>query len=118
MNPKRAAFITAEQTKKDFILSFAFEPTVDQSLVLLRSPPYEIFLPKDQQGVSITLVPGVGNDVRDLLVSVRWEAERVELRSQKRIYLVDVSKVDRKQISDAQRLLGKMAKDVAEITIV
>ena len=108
-----AEFITVQQTKKDLILSFALAPSAERSLVLLRSPPYEILLPEEERGISISMVPGDEDDDRNLLVSVLWEASRVELRSQLRTYLVDISMVDKKEISAGQALLREMAKDGA-----
>jgi hypothetical protein len=115
----RAEFITVEQTKKDLILSFAISPSAERSLVLLRSPPYEILLPEEERGISISTVPGDDDYDRNLLLSVVWEASRVELRSQMRTYLVDISMVEKKEISAGQKLLRKMAKDgVADVRIV
>jgi hypothetical protein len=114
----RAEFITVEQSRMDLILSFAIAPSAERSLVLLRSPPYELLLPEDERGISISMVPRDDDVDRDLLLSVRWEATRVELRSRVRTYVVDVSMVDKKEISAGQKLLQKMAKGgVADVRI-
>jgi hypothetical protein len=55
---ERAEFIAVEQTKNDLILSFALAPSAERSLVLLRSPPYEVLLPEEDRGISISMVPG------------------------------------------------------------
>ena len=106
----RAEFITVEQSRADLILSFAIAPSAECSLVLLRSPPYELLLPEEERGISISMVPRDHDVDRNLLLSVLWEATRVELRSQLRTYVVDVSMVEKKEISAGQKLLRKMAK--------
>ena len=112
-----AEFITVEQTKTDLILSFAIAPNAERSLVLQRSPRYELLLPAEERGISISMVPDDDDD-RNLLMSVVWEETRVEFRSELRSYVVDVSKVDKREISAGQRLLRKMAKGgVADVRI-
>ena len=111
MHMERAEFIAVEQTKNDLILSFALAPSAERSLVLLRSPPYEVLFPEEDRGISIAMVPGDEDDERNLLLSVLWEGSRVELGSQLRTYVVDISMVDWRQISAGQALLRKMAND-------
>jgi hypothetical protein len=109
----RVEFITVEQTKKDLVLSFAIAPSAQRSLVLLRSPAYEVLLPAEERGISISMVPSDDDYDTNLLLSVVWEGSRVELRSQMRTYVVDISKVDKREVSAGQNLLRKMAKDGA-----
>ena len=114
----RAEFITVEQTPKDLILSFAIAPSAQYSLVLLRSPPYEFLLPEEERGITIAMVPRDADADRNLLLSVVWKGTRVDLRSQMRTYVVDVSMVDKGEISAGQKLLRQMAKDgVADVRI-
>lgn len=91
----RAEFITVEQSRTDLILSFAIAPSAERSLVLLRSPPYELLLPEEERGISISKVPRDHDVDRNLLLSVLWEATRVELHSQLCTCVVDVSMVDK-----------------------
>jgi len=54
--------------------------------------------------------PDDGDPDRNLLLSVVWSRAEVEFRSEMRTYVVDVSKVNQKEIWWGQRALRKMAR--------
>jgi len=109
-------FITVEQTGTDLVLSFAIAPEAERSLVLQRSPRYEVLLPVEERGISISMFPDDVDSDGNLLLSVVWSRTQVEFRSEMRTYVVDVSKVDQKQIWWGQKALRKMARGgVADI---
>jgi hypothetical protein len=105
-----AEFITVDEDKTDLTLSFAIVPSAERSLVLQRSPRHEVLLPVEERGISISMWPDDGGPDRNLLVSVLWTQTQVEFRSQLRTYVIDVSKIDEREIWWAKKALRKMAR--------
>src|SRR5687767_9418149 len=93
-----AEFITVEETDTDLVLSFAIAPNAERSLVLQRSPRFEVLLPVEERGISILMYPDDDDPDRNLLLSVVWSRTQVEFRSEMRTYVVDISRVNEKEI--------------------
>jgi len=110
---QRVEFITVEDGQ-DLIVSFALAPSGHRSLTLIRSPQYEHLLPEEERGVTIS--PPDRGDVRDRLVAVDWRVPRVELKTEKHRYLVDVSAVADDELANALRVLTKMIRGAALLT--
>ena len=110
---QRVEFITVEEGQ-DLIVSFALAPSGHRSLTLIRSPQYEHLLPEEERGVTIS--PPDRGDVRDRLVAVDWRVPRVELKTEKHRYLVDVSAVADDELANALRVLTKMIRGAALLT--
>ena len=110
------SFISTE-TGKDLILSFAVvdpeEPTEIESLILLRTPIYEQFLPAHERGVSVSFERHTDEDEHDLLEQVRWneKAAILKLETQLREYELDLRKVDKSSLRSMRKLLKKMNYD-------
>jgi hypothetical protein len=91
-------FITTEMGK-DLIVSFALvridDPEGINSLILLRTPMYEVFLDPSERGVTVSL-EFEDNDERDLLREVHFDkdAATILLRTESREYELDIHKVD------------------------
>jgi hypothetical protein len=105
-----AEFIAVEQTDTDLLLSFAIAPNAERSLVLQRSPRFEVLLPIEERGISISMYPDDDDPDGNLLLSVDWGRTQVEFRSEIRTYVVDVSKVNEKEIWWGKKTLRKMAR--------
>ena len=111
------AFITAELEEHDFIVSFAIQtpddPSEIESLTLLRTPKYELFLDREERGVSVSFERFPDDDDRDLLKDVTFSKRDaiVELRTASRHYRLDVRKVDPKELAAMRKVLQKMNFD-------
>ena len=107
---RRVELITVKDAP-DLIVSFALAPSGHRSLTLIRSPQYENLLLEEERGVTIS--PPDRGEVRDRLVAVDWKLPRVELKTEKHRYVVDVSAVADDELADALRVLTKMIRSVA-----
>ncbi|HSV45362.1 MAG TPA: hypothetical protein VLJ58_06175, partial [Ramlibacter sp.] len=94
----------------DLIVSFPLDQHAQTSLTLLRTPKYESLLDDDERGVSV----GTGSDgegPRELLVSVKWSKDVVEVASSKRHFTLDLAAVDLSEVLEAKAVLRKMNFD-------
>ncbi len=105
-------FISCEDDGTDQIVSFAlaYGEMEIRSLILLRTPKFEAMFDEAERGVSVSLEDGSGKD-GDLLKAVRIEANRVTIETQKTKYDLDVSKVDRAEVSEMKALIVRMNFD-------
>jgi len=111
--PEVVAFITIEEGD-DLIVSFAIsdeEPGEIVSLTLLRTPKYEFILPTDERGVSVSHESFPEEDERDRLHRIRVAPPVVTIETTSTRYELDVSKVDRRELRSAQRVLERMNFD-------
>jgi len=113
-SPEVVAFITIEEGD-DLIVSFAIadeEPGEIVSLTLLRTPKYEFILPTDERGVSVSHESFPEAEERDRLHRIiRVAPPVVTIETTSTRYELDVSKVDRRELRSAQRVLERMNFD-------
>ena len=111
--PQPVSFVTIERSK-DLIVSFAL--TLDDegdvaSLTLIRTPVYEPLLPPDERGVSVSheLYPEIEDErMRRIQIS----RDRVEITTtEQRHFVLDVSRVDPKEMRSALKVLRRMNFD-------
>ncbi|MBI2308163.1 MAG: hypothetical protein HYU78_12755 [Rhodocyclales bacterium] len=102
-------FISVE-TGDDLIVSFGLGPHAETSLTLLRTPKFEHLLPTVERGVSVS-DGSSGTEPQDFLVSVRWQANTVHIRSTAKNYTLDISSVDPAEINEAKAVLSQMNFD-------
>ena len=106
------AFITTE-TGDDLIVSFAVCPTDDptevESLTLLRTPKYELFLEDWERGVKVSFEL----DDEGLLEELFFDppAATVRLKTQSKTYELDVRQVDPEDLIAMCEALRKMNFD-------
>lgn len=112
--PEPVSFITIEDEPPDLILSFAVdlgEPGEIASLILMRTPAYELVLPVEERGVSVAYELDSWDD-DDQLRRIRMRRDRVEITTaQRRHYVLDVSRIDPEALRDARELLRRMNFD-------
>lgn len=94
----------------DLIVSFGLGEYASTSLTLLRTPKYEHLLPEEERGVSVGPAPS-GDLGMDLLVSVHWGSDIVQIKSTALSYTLNIKAVDPAEIEDAKRVLRKMNFD-------
>jgi len=107
----RVSFMTIEQGD-DLIVSFAVashDPLDILSLTLLRTPKYEFILDPDERGVSVSWEKDRCED--ELLVAVELSGNEVKLSTSRREFVLDVSRVDDRQLSRMRKVLEKMNFD-------
>jgi len=102
-------FLTVEDSD-DLIVSFGLGEYAATSLTLLRTPKYEYLLPEEERGVSVG--SGSSGDLdKELLISVQWGAEIVQIKSTAQSYTLNIRAVDPTEIKQAKRVLRKMNFD-------
>lgn len=104
-------FITTEQGH-DLIVSFAVVgdfPGDVLSLTLLRTPKYEVILDPDERGVSVSWEEDEDDD--ELLLGVERSGDIVKLTTTRREFILDVSRVDDRELRRMRQILQKMNFD-------
>lgn len=101
-------FLTTEDDD-DLIISFGLGKHAATSLTR-RTPKYEHFLPENERGVSVSTGPSETEE-RELLVSVMWSKQLVQIESTINQYTLDILAVDPAEIQDAKSVLRKMNFD-------
>jgi len=111
--PEVVEFITIEKGD-DLVVSFAIattEPGEVVSLTLLRTPMFEFALPPDEWGVSVSHESFPQEGGRERLQRIRVALPVVSIATTRKRYELDVSKVDRRELRSAQRVLERMNFD-------
>ena len=107
-------FITTEQ-KDDLIVSFAVaageSPGDILSLTLLRTPKYEFILDPEERGISVSWEED--DDEGEPLVAVERSKDLVRLRTTRREFTLDVSRVNDDDLRRMCRVLRAMNFDKA-----
>ena len=110
--PERVGFLTVEGGD-DLVLGFAIdgdEPGEVLSLILQRTPRYEVFLLPEERGVRVSH-EGYPEYEEDYLRRVRWAGEAIEIETRCTRYQLDVSRVDPAELRRARRVLARMNFD-------
>lgn len=102
-------FLTVEDDG-DLIVSFGLGEKAQSSLILLRTPKFEFLLDEHERGVSVSADED-GSAGNELLVSVKWSGNLIEIESTIRRYFLDVSHVGAAEAKEAKVVLGKMNFD-------
>jgi hypothetical protein len=110
---KRARFISIEDEGTDLILSFALEDDAVGicSLILMRTPIFESLIPEEERGVQVSLEGQTTDEKCNLLIRATLSSKTIELVTQSGIFKVDLSKVDKKELSAVYPFLQKMNFD-------
>jgi hypothetical protein len=109
----RVAFIRTEQRGADLIVSFAIEgeaPGDVKSLILMRSPKYEFVFDDHERGVNVSHEDFPERDDQ-LLRRIEIASDVVTIESTHNRFELDVSRVERKEITKACTILRKMNFD-------
>ncbi len=118
---KQVSFISVEDEDPDLILSFAvWHPELDdiRSLILLRTPKYEVFLDEAERGVNVSYESWM-SDQDEMLKRVELHDEMITIITTDRRFDLDISKVDEDEIEEAKKILNRMNfDDRFEIKIV
>jgi hypothetical protein len=110
------AFITV-QTGEDLIISFAVcepdDPSDIESLTILRTPKYEVFLEEWERGASVSFRRDLEGDETVLLREVFYAPDEkyITLRTSHQTYKLDVRKVDPSELSAMCDVFRKMNFD-------
>ena len=102
-------FLTVEDSD-DLIVSFGLGHHASESLTLLRTPKYEPLLPDEERGVSVGSGAASATE-REMLLSVKWSADTVYVKSSEKQYTLDIRAVDPEEIKEAKDILRKMNFD-------
>ena len=107
------SFISIEDEPPDMILSFAiWQPEVEdiRSLILMRTPEYEIILDESERGVKVT-DEALADDEDDMLKEIKFSDFFVKIITSHRQFDLDLIKVDEEEIEQAKNFLKKMNFD-------
>jgi hypothetical protein len=103
------SFITLERGE-DLIVAYAIaldDAGEIASLILQRTPKYEVLLPPEERGVAVSheLFP---EDDREMLRRITVEVSKVDIQTTVRTYLLDLSAVDPEESAEARKVLRQM----------
>jgi hypothetical protein len=107
------SFISIEDEPPDLILSFAIwqaETDEIRSLILMRTPPYEVILDEPERGVMVS-DENWEHDEDELLQKIEFAGETVSIETETHGWILDLRKVDPPEIKEAQQLLQRMNFD-------
>jgi len=107
-------FIAIERDENDLILSFAIkdEKTGVKSLILHRTLFCEEFIPDDERGVKVSLEgESFPEESLNMLESIEISKNKITIKAKYRSYLVNVSKIDKADISELKLLVSKQNYD-------
>ena len=109
-----ANFISLEETDKDIIVSFAIDSaeTGISSLILHRTLFFEEMLPEEERGVHVTYESDFyEQEDFNMLKSIKISDNNILIYSTFREYTVDISKIEKEEISKMLKLLSKQNYD-------
>ena len=107
------SFISIEDDPPDLILSFAvWQPELDdiRSLILIRTPKYEVFLDEDERGVNVSYEDWL-NDEDEILKKIEFEDGYVRIITAHHQFELDLRKVEMEEIEQAKTILKRMNFD-------
>jgi len=107
------SFISIEDDPPDLILSFAvWQPELDdiRSLILIRTPEYEVFLDEDERGVKVSYEDWL-NDEDEILEKIELGDGYVRIITTDHQFELDLRKVEMEDIEQAKAILQRMNFD-------
>ena len=107
------SFISIEDDPPDLILSFAiWQPELDdiRSLILLRTPEYELILDETERGVKVSDEAFL-NEVDGMLKEIEFGDDYVRIITDHHQFELDLRKVDKEDIEQAKAFLKRMNFD-------
>ena len=118
---KQVSFISIEDEEPDLILSFAiWHPELDdiKSLILLRTPKYEVFLDEAERGVNVSYEAWM-SDQDEMLKIVELHDAMITIITTNHKFDLDIGKVEGDEIEEVKKILNRMNfDDRFEIKIV
>jgi len=107
------SFISVEDDQPDLILSFAiWQPELDdiRSLILIRTPGYEVLLDETERGVKVSDEDWL-DDEEDMLNKIEFGDAFVSIITDNHQFELDLKKVEPEEIEQAKSILKKMNFD-------
>ena len=106
-------FISIEDEPPDLILSFAiWQPEFDdiRSLILMRTPEYEILLDESERGVKVSGEDWI-DDEEEMLKKIEFGDDFVGITTKNHQFEFDLRKIEPEEIEQAKAILKKMNFD-------
>ena len=107
-------FISLEDDEKDIVVSFAIpdKDTGVKSLILHRTLFFEELLPDQERGVMVSFEGELFSEAApNMLKSIELSDQKIEINAIYRSYVVDVSKISGKDMTDLKLLVKKQNYD-------
>jgi len=107
------SFISIEDDPPDLILSFAiWQPELDdiRSLILLRTPEYELILDETERGVKVS-DEAFSDDEDEMLKEIEFGDDFVRIITDHHQFDLDLRKVDKEDVEQAKAFLKRMNFD-------
>ena len=107
------SFISIEDNPPDLILSFAlWQADIDdiRSLILMRTPKYEVFLYESERGVRVSDEAWL-NEEDDMLKKIEFGDNLVRIITNHHQFELDLRKIDKEEIEQAKIFLERMNFD-------
>jgi hypothetical protein len=103
------SFISTE-AGEDLVVGYAIalaDPGEVVSLILQRHPKFEMFLPPEERGVSVSH-EAFPDDERELAKRIIVNGLHVDIETTVRVYQIDLTDVDPNEVADARKVLRRM----------
>lgn len=107
------AFIYCDEEALDFIVSFAVDVGDGEieSLILSRIPKFELLLPEEERGVSVSFEDDGSELMPPRITACRIDNERAEIVSSRQTYRLDLRRIESADLLEAFAVLRKMNFD-------
>ena len=108
----RVKFINIEDEELDLVLSFALvdDEILVKSLVLLRTPAYEILLPEHERGIHVSMEGDVDLE-NNLLLEISIGNGTVTISTLQKSYELDTSRIEKRELEEMLIFIEKLNFD-------
>ena len=105
-------FISIEDEEPDLMLSFALDDDeiLVKSLILLRTPAFEILLPEHERGTKVSM-EGDENLENNLLLEISISNDTVIISAVQKSYELDISRIEKSEVQEMLTLIEKLNFD-------
>lgn len=109
-NGRESVSFISIDSDEDLVVGYAIataEPGEVVSLILQRHPRFEMLLPPEERGVSVSHEAYPDNE-RELVTGITINGLHVDIATTVRVYQIDLSIVDPVEVADASKVLRRM----------
>ncbi len=102
--------VFSTETGKDLVVGYAIataEPGEVVSLILQRTPRFEMLLPPEERGVLVSHEAHPDRE-RELATCITVNDPYVDIETTGRVYQIDLTNVEVDEVADARRVLRRM----------
>ena len=109
-NDRESVSFISTEADEDLTVGYAIaaaEPDEIVSLILQRHPRFEMLLPPEERGVSVSH-EAYPDSERELATRITVNGLHVDIETTVRVYQIDLTDVDPDEVADARKVLRRM----------